>query len=419
MNFYQISVVVFAIVLAVAVLIYSYKFYFWSFAKKPQKVLKTAKQDKRYAILIPAKDESAVIRELLESIQKQTYNKNNLQTFVIVADKDDPTIEICKEFENTRCHCLTKKVNSKGATLKEMISVLWQEGQRFDGYFIIDADNVLFDDFVEKMNDALCAGNDVVLGARVNKCPSSNWVEAGSTLTWTYLNAFGNKCRSAKGQNINIQGSPLLISKTIIEDAWKGEYPLTSLTEDVELAYYCILNNFKSFYYEYAVAYDEQPHNYKQSVNQRVRWLKGYTTICNKYRSKTIKTKCKNLKGIFKFDTVCSIVCLAFVIASLLVFCVYSAVTSIVFACLHNPIFLDALIGFGASLLFFYMIMVAYTGFGVWVEDEKLRLTLREKIKICFTVPLFYVTYLPIFIKSLVKKNIKWTKVAHTKKCEK
>jgi cellulose synthase/poly-beta-1,6-N-acetylglucosamine synthase-like glycosyltransferase len=330
-----------------------------------------------------------------------------------VADKNDPTIEICKNYANTTCYHLTKKAHSKGETLKEILHALGAAGKHYDGYFILDADNVILPDFIQLMHDGLCAGNDVVLGARMNKTPSGNWVNCGSTLTWAYLNTLNNKCRSENGQNILVQGSPLLVSKTIIEDFWHNDWPLTSLTEDYELGFVCSINDFKTYYYEYAKAYDEQPHTYKQSKNQRLRWIKGHNGVDKKYLLKFKKTKCKYNRGIYKYDAICALLAPIILVASARVFAIYSLVVAIWMGAIGNPLAINATIGLFATILGSYVVLALWSLFAIIVDKKMLSLSFWQRLRATLTVPLFFASYLPIYIKSIFCKNVTWKKVAH------
>ena len=68
----------------------------------PAVKLPEAKTNHKFAILIPARNESHVINNLLQSLQKQEYPKDKYDIYVIVESADDPTNEICKQYENTQ-----------------------------------------------------------------------------------------------------------------------------------------------------------------------------------------------------------------------------------------------------------------------------------------------------------------------------
>ena len=414
MNVYQIVSVIFAIIFVIGIIMYLYKLHFWKYARRPQKVLPSAPQDKKYAILIPARDESKVIRGILEGISKQTYCGDNLHTFVIVENKLDPTVNICKEFKNTTAYCLSKSPGSKGGAIKAILKAFKKENKHFDGYFIIDADNIPKETFVEYMHNALCAGNDVVLGGRLNKKPSGKGVVAGSTLTWTYINTLNNKCRSENGKNIVVQGSPLLISYKVIEKAWNYEWNLTGLAEDIELGYECNIHGFKSFYYEYALCYDEQPDNYKAGRKQRLRWVKGHHQANFKYMKQFVKTKSQYNDGIYKYDALFALVAPLIIIVDCAVFLIASLVLAIVWGILGNPLWIDATIGTVAILFGIYFLLSFWTLFGMIVDKEKLGMTKWQWVRAFFETPFFYVEYVPIYFKALFSRKIVWTKIEHS-----
>ena len=56
-------------------------------------------KDPNIAILIPARNESKVIEELLNSIEKQSVKVNPNNVFVIVESEKDSTIEIVKRHQ--------------------------------------------------------------------------------------------------------------------------------------------------------------------------------------------------------------------------------------------------------------------------------------------------------------------------------
>ena len=411
MNFYMTGVIVFLCIVAFAFLFYTYKIHFWRYAFKKQTRLPDAKQDNNYLILIPARDESRIIEETIKSVVNQTYDKTKLRTLVIVEDKDDPTIEICKRYENVDTFVLPYAPGSKGGALNLAIQDLHKNNKHYDGYFVIDADNIMDIDFVKYMHDAFCAGNDVVLGAKELKKTTGQWIAFGNELTMTLVNSMNNKCRSEHNQNVVLQGTPLLIGKNIIEDYWGGTWPLTTLAEDYELSIVCSIGGFKSFYYEFANSYFEAPTEYRQSFNQRLRWLKGHNTVDKMYAKKIVHIDNKYDKGIYKFDTLLSLVAPILVILSSFLFLGFSFVSTIVCAIMGNPIWISALIGFFATLIGLYLLMCFWTLFAMMADATSKKLSKKEKARAFFGVPIYFMSYMPIFFKSLVTKEVKWTKI--------
>ena len=130
--------------------------------------IKEEKKKPDFCILIPAKDESKVIRGPLDSIKNQTYKINMQNVYVIVEDIKDHTVNICKEY---KCNYIVRKhleLKRKGYALDEAIKQIKKE---YDAYFIIDADNILDKDFFKYMSKVYQKGYDIGVGYRDNK----NW----------------------------------------------------------------------------------------------------------------------------------------------------------------------------------------------------------------------------------------------------
>ena len=60
------------------------------------------------------------------------------------------------------------------------------------------------------------------------------------------------------------------------------------LTEDIEFSIYHIIQGKKIAYCEKAMLFDEQPTKFSQSVHQRLRWIKGYIQVFNRYGKELI-----------------------------------------------------------------------------------------------------------------------------------
>ncbi len=116
---------------------------------KEKKLIK--RQYKNFCILIPARDESRVINNIINSIKNQSIKVDLSNVYVIVEDINDHTINICKE--NNINFFVRKKLDlkSKGYALMEVIEYLYESIKSYDLYFIFDADNILDKDYISNM----------------------------------------------------------------------------------------------------------------------------------------------------------------------------------------------------------------------------------------------------------------------------
>ena len=142
----------------------------------PAVKLPEAKTNHKFAILIPARNESHVINNLLQSLQKQEYPKDKYDIYVIVESADDPTNEICKQYENTQVFVRPNlDIKRKGAALDQMLKYLLENNiskeKGYEAYFVFDADNIVAPNFLFEMNKTFDAGYELAMCYR--HC--SNW----------------------------------------------------------------------------------------------------------------------------------------------------------------------------------------------------------------------------------------------------
>ena len=135
----------------------------------------------RFAVIIPARNESRVIEGNLRALQNADYPAALHKSYVIVESMDDPTVEICKKYPNTEVY-LRKNYDlpGKGPALDECMKSIFQSKERFDAVLLLDADNVIAPNFLARLNDAYVAGYDAACGKRNNKDWNSSATSAAS-----------------------------------------------------------------------------------------------------------------------------------------------------------------------------------------------------------------------------------------------
>lgn len=257
-----------------------------------------ANEKRRIALLVPARNESAIIGDLFSSIEAQDYDRSLFDVFVIVKEKNDPTIEIAKKFgihvtvvPDQRC---------KGDALDGFFQSHSNDLALYDAFVIVDADGVLSPSYISELNNALENEAEIFvtrklaknfLGNRDDRSLFSNC----SALTYPIVDNLGNAYRMKKGMPLNICGQGLMIRRSVIEDI--GGWPYRTMTEDYELKLDSLLRGYKSIYYPYATIYTEEAISHRENFGRRVRWLTGYKQCDRKYK-KEIKDRAKNKKHL-------------------------------------------------------------------------------------------------------------------------
>ena len=212
-----------------------------------------------YCILVPARNESRVIEDLLLSIKSQTQKVPFENVYIIVEDINDPTTKIAKKYNANTIIRQKLELKRKGYALMEAIEKITKT-KNYDAYFIFDADNILDKNYISEMNKSFMSGYDIGIGYRLNK-NKTNSIASSSHLIFTLVNELSNKNRNKHNINCNCSGTGFYITGKLINKL--KTYPFHSLTEDYEISLYACTNNLTTTYNRNALFYDEQPTNYK------------------------------------------------------------------------------------------------------------------------------------------------------------
>ena len=354
-------------------------------------------KETKFSILIPARYESKVIENLLISLNKQTVKVNPKDVFVIIESLEDKTYEIVKKYHMNII--LRKKLDlkRKGYALEEAFNYLKEKNKIYDLYFIFDADNILDKNFIKEMLITYKSGYDIACGYRVIKNKKLNIYSISSILTFSLLNNISNQNKIKKNLNVILSGTGFYFSKEVI----KNGYNFHSLTEDYELSLYSILNNYSSTYNNKAIYYDEQPEDYKTTVNQRIRWIKGYLESRKKY----MKSFKNNLfvKHFNKASIIYEYIGMKpyiFMLFSILYFVIYNIIKFKFFYILF-------------VIMFIYFILMIITIVLLKKEKFNLKLNFKEKILVIFYNPFFILSYILCFFKAICTKNVEWKRIDH------
>ena len=141
----------------------------------------TAQKLCRYAVLIAARNESAVIAQLLESIRGQNYPQDLVHIYVVADNCTDNTAQIAAACGARVFQRQNKLQVGKGFALRFLLQKIQEEypQERYDGYFVFDADNLLDPRYITEMNKVFSSGNRVVTSYRNTKNYGDNWITAG------------------------------------------------------------------------------------------------------------------------------------------------------------------------------------------------------------------------------------------------
>lgn len=393
------------IVAAIFFCCYAYQLYFLAvpFTKKqePHKPV----TPHRFAILICARNEEAVIADLLQSIRQQTYDQSLITTFVMADNCTDRTAEIARAEGAVVYTRFNKNLVGKGYALEQLLLHIQEDYPRtFDGFLVFDADNVLDCRFVEAMNQSFCDGYEVLTSYRNSKNYGDNWISAGYALWFIRESRYLNNSRMLLGTSCAVSGTGFFFSREVLEST--GGWKFHLLTEDIEFSVHHILRGRKIGFCAEAILYDEQPVTFRQSWRQRLRWAKGFLQVFRKYGAGLVKGA---TRGSFSCYDMSMTVMPAFVLSVGLIaaYLIAGAVTTA-----EGLSFLPCLVYIARTVFGMYLTLYIIGLFTTVTEWEQIHTTTAKKILYTFTFPLFMLTYIPISLEALFAK-VQWKPIEH------
>ena len=363
----------------------------------------------KYAFIIAARNENAVIGNLIDSIKNQNYPKELIDVIVVADNCTDNTAEISRQHGAIVYERFNNILVGKGYAMDYVFNKIKEEYGDYtcyDGYFVFDADNVIDVNYVKEMNKVFDSGYKVVTSYRNSKNYDTNWITAGYSLWFIREAKYLNNPRMMIKTSCAVSGTGYLVDSSIIKKnhGWKCNL----LTEDIEFTVTNILDGEKVGYCGSAMFYDEQPTTFRQSWNQRMRWTKGFYQVLFKYGKDLFITMFVSCYDMIMTLAPATLLTLGTILLNI-VLLLCSGFNPVLFKQIFRPTILAILFGF----FNFYMMLLVIGLITLITEWKKILAPGRKKILYLFSFPLFIATYIPISIVALFKK-VEWKPIPHT-----
>lgn len=168
---------------------------------------------RRFAILIAARNEESCIAGLIESLQAQRYPRELFDIWVLPNNCTDHTVEAAQR-AGARIMEMPSSVRSKGAALQYAADTLLRGQQHYDAFCVFDADNEADPAFLAEMNQAL--SRSAIVKSRIL---AKNRMQAGISACYEIYfctaNRFLNRAREALGLSARVIGTGFSIRRDL------------------------------------------------------------------------------------------------------------------------------------------------------------------------------------------------------------
>ena len=420
MGYLEITAIVFACISAVFAIFTAHYFFFTVIGIFARKKFKPRDEKLRYGIVIGARNEETVIAALIDSIKSNNYPQDKIEIFVAAHNCTDRTAEIARAHGATVYEYDNLDERTVGYAYKYIFDCIDRDygTMSFDGFFIINADNVLTPDYISKMNDAFLHYDkkNVITSYRNSGNIGDNYM---SCLYGLY---FLSACRfEARGRTLcicstRVSGGGYVMPSEFVKDGGKYVTP----PEDWEFTADKIARGHKVMHCDEAEFFDEQPTTVPVMLRQRMRWARGHTLVfftkyfkllksiftpkrkggaANKYSAYDISVAIMPLGAIAVFTWLAHLVCIAL--------CPLFGYDPAVVWAWYGIIFA---IGFGISYLlsFFSGALLAI------LERKRIRKVGFFKMTAALLLfPFFLLLNVILDVASLFVKNLAWKAIPH------
>ncbi len=374
---------------------------FCSLIKLKDKKMLVNKNHKFMAI-VPAHNEEAVIKNLVESLKAQNYPKELYDIYVIADNCTDKTAEIAKDAGAIVLKRFDEAHKTKGYALNWFLKQKIDEKADYDAFCVFDADNIVDKNFIKNMNKKLCQGEEIVQGYRDIKNPTDSWITAGYAIFYWMMNRFYHLARYNLGLSPLINGTGFMVKFDVVKpDGWKT----ITLTEDIEFSLINIAKGRKLGWATDAIVYDEQPVHFMQSWSQRSRWTVGHLQ-CMKHYTKDLASGVIEHKTLMNFDGL------------LYMFGIPMMILTFALLGVNGLLYLGAEMTLAELMLNVgrYLgatfIMPIITATVIMALDKR---EIKPMIKGLLCYPLFLGSWILINVKCIIKPNTKWEKINHVR----
>ena len=256
---------------------------------KPKVFPNSLKQGK-FLVLIPSYKEDAVILNTASEAIKQNYPQH-LYEVCIIADKLKP--ETIAKLQQMPLK-VVEVFFETSTKIKSINTVLSQLDNNYEYVMILDADNIMESDCLQKFNNAFQSGLKAVQGHRTAKNKNTSFAMMDGLTEEINNNIFRSGHR-ALGLSSALIGSGMAFQIDFFKEVIST---ITVSWEDKQIEFNILKNRVLIEYLKDVFIYDEKVQNAEVFASQRSRWVAGQLHSLKNYTPEGIR---QLLKGNFDY----------------------------------------------------------------------------------------------------------------------
>lgn len=226
---------------------------------------------RRIAILIPAYKEDLVILETIRQALKQDYPQDKFHVFVAAHFLKDTTLDQLRKMPVTM-EVIESSAGSKALSLQNLFKRIPEN--QFDVALILDADNLLAGDALEKINHAFDRGFRGVQIHRMAKNLNTG-IAILDAISEEINNHIFRKGQRALGLSASTIGSGMAFGFEMLRKIYYKPGIIFNPACDREVDFETMKEGVIIEFIDDAIVYDEKVQSSEVYTNQRKRWMES------------------------------------------------------------------------------------------------------------------------------------------------
>ena len=246
-----------------------------------------AERAMRLAIALPAHNEEAVIAASVQRLLQCQYPAEAFDVHV-VADYCSDGTAAAAEGAGAIVHPRGEgKRGRKGYALGWLFQRLLADPKGYDAIVVFDADSRVDPAFLQRVNEALNAGQAVIQGRHVISNPAASTFSALADADMRLNNRIRNQAKANHGLSARLMGDAMCFHRGVLEAHPWAE--ASSLAEDREYGIHLAAQGIRATFAPEAVSAGQATAAWKDAGAQRLRWYGGVFELQRQYVGPLLK----------------------------------------------------------------------------------------------------------------------------------
>lgn len=237
---------------------------------------KTSEPQKRIAVLVPAYKEDGIIVSTAKNLMSLNYPSSLYDVYIIADSFQASTISQLRQLPVEVFEVSFEK-STKTKSLNEAFSRIRKE---YDVALILDADNLLAKDFLQKINNAFVKGAHAVQGRRVAKNLNTSFAILDACSEGINNHIF-RKGTNAAGLSSAVIGSGMAFDFDLVKDILSRIDAVGGFDKPLQLN--IVKKGIRIEYLDDALVFDEKVDSSQAFRQQRKRWVSSQFIYLRKF----------------------------------------------------------------------------------------------------------------------------------------